>query len=86
MTHSHNDYPLVHLFSQYLEFKRVNNEIENLEDPVANAEAELKTLDEQFAAGIARPALPTMGWRSWNWFAYNIDQEIMAVSATAGGS
>ena len=32
---------------QYLEFKRVNNEIENLEDPVANAETELKTLDEQ---------------------------------------
>mmetsp|Transcript_16487 Transcript_16487/g.39219 ORF Transcript_16487/g.39219 Transcript_16487/m.39219 type:complete len:1428 (+) Transcript_16487:133-4416(+) len=31
----------------YLEFKRVNNEIENLEDPVANVETELKTLDEQ---------------------------------------
>ena len=38
---------LSYMFSQYLEFKRVNNEIENLEDPVANAEAELKTLDEQ---------------------------------------
>ena len=43
----------------------------------------LKTLDEQFAAGIARPALPTMGWRSWNWFACDIDQEIMERQAEA---
>ena len=31
----------------YLEFKRVNNEIAALEDPVATAEAELKTLEDQ---------------------------------------
>ena len=31
----------------YLEFKRVSNEIANLEDPVATAEAELKTLEDQ---------------------------------------
>ena len=31
----------------YLEFKRVNNEIATIEDPVATAEAELKTLEDQ---------------------------------------
>ncbi len=29
------------------------------------------------AAGVARPALPPMGWRSWNWFMCDIDQATM---------
>ena len=30
-----------------------------------------------FAPGIARPALPTLGWRSWNWFAGDATQAVM---------
>jgi hypothetical protein len=37
----------------------------------------------EFAAGIARPQLPPMGWRSWNWFACNVDQTIMEAQAVA---
>ena len=39
--------------------------------------------DGAFAPGIARPQLPPMGWRSWNWFACDIDQTIMEDMATA---
>ena len=36
-----------------------------------------------FAPGIARPQIPPMGWRSWNWFACDIDQTIMEKMVTA---
>jgi len=36
-----------------------------------------------FAAGIVRPPLPPMGWRSWNWFACDVDQSIMEQQAAA---
>lgn len=36
-----------------------------------------------FAPGVERPPLPPMGWRSWNWFRCNIDQETMEAQATA---
>jgi alpha-galactosidase len=39
--------------------------------------------DAGFAPGIERPALPPMGWRSWNWFACDIDQSIMEAQAVA---
>ena len=58
-------------------------ELPQKHDVEASVDLRLKTLDEQFAAGIARPALPTMGWRSWNWFACDIDQEIMERQAEA---
>jgi hypothetical protein len=36
-----------------------------------------------FAPGIARPALPTLGWRSWNWFAGDATQAVMEAQAEA---
>ena len=41
------------------------------------------TAAAEFAAGITRPALPPMGWRSWNWFACNVNQTIMEQQAAA---
>ena len=39
--------------------------------------------ESNFAPGIARPALPPMGWRSWNWFACDVNQTIMEQQAAA---
>ena len=40
------------------------------------------TAAAELAAGVARPALPPMGWRSWNWFACNVNQTIMERQAS----
>ena len=37
----------------------------------------------ELSAGITRPALPPMGWRSWNWFACDVNQTIMEQQAAA---
>jgi alpha-galactosidase len=50
--------------------------------PFSEAAAPTPT-DASFAPGIYRPPLPPMGWRSWNWFACNIDQQIMGAQTEA---
>jgi len=49
----------------------------------ATARTSFSDAEPSFAPGIARPALPTLGWRSWNWFAGDATQAVMEAQASA---